>query len=381
MMINNILIELSKTKIFQQYELIPGNIILSHGIIDELIYEVRFVYTKNIFCQHLIDDYWSEEYLWNDYKIENGQKHILYICHPDIQLECKSIVIENELSLSTKFSVIYKYFINLTDELQTKLPPELKELKEYTLKTIEHSNTSPLPTFSIITSVFNNSIQLEQAIQSVINQNYKEFEYIIKDAGSTDNFKEIVQKYKSYIQQIISRPDNGVYYGMHEGIICSKGQYVACLNSDDIYASPKILEKISNALQENVSDAYFGDILIKQKEKTIYRKGDLKRLNIEMSVYHPSLFIAKKAYMDVGGFDFSYRIAADLDLVFRLLKNNCSFYHINEVFSVFRTGGLSGVNFNTLKEELRARWQYDKLNIIGFLYVIFRTLKHKIKQK
>ncbi len=90
------------------------------------------------------------------------------------------------------------------------------------------SNKKPI--FSIITVVLNNKSGIEKTIQSVVNQTYRNFEYIIIDGGSTDGTLEIINNYKSQIDVLISEKDSGIYEAMNKGVKYSNGNYLLFLN-------------------------------------------------------------------------------------------------------------------------------------------------------
>ena len=93
---------------------------------------------------------------------------------------------------------------------------------------------SILPLVSIITPNYNGEKYLEETIKNVLNQDYKNIEYIIIDGKSKDKSIEIIRKYKKKINTFISEKDNGIFHAVHKGIMKSKGKYIIWINSDDI---------------------------------------------------------------------------------------------------------------------------------------------------
>jgi glycosyltransferase involved in cell wall biosynthesis len=85
---------------------------------------------------------------------------------------------------------------------------------------------------SVVTVSFNQAAFLERAIRSVIDQGYKNLEYIIVDPGSTDGSREIIERYRNYFTQVILSPDDGPADGLNKGFAHATGDICAYVNSD-----------------------------------------------------------------------------------------------------------------------------------------------------
>lgn len=101
------------------------------------------------------------------------------------------------------------------------------------------------PKVSIITPSYNQGRYLEHTIQSVINQSYKNIEYIVIDGGSTDESTEIIQKYHNYFSYCVSEPDRGQADAINKGIAKSTGDFLYWLNSDDLILSDFIQNRMN----------------------------------------------------------------------------------------------------------------------------------------
>ena len=112
---------------------------------------------------------------------------------------------------------------------------------------------------SIITINYNNACDLKQTIQSVIEQTWGDFEYLIIDGGSTDSSLEIIKQYQNQIDYWVSEPDKGVFHAMNKGIEQSSGEYLLMLNSGDCLANNKVLEKVFD-LNFYTEDILAGDV-------------------------------------------------------------------------------------------------------------------------
>ncbi|GAB56974.1 hypothetical protein GPUN_2860 [Glaciecola punicea ACAM 611] len=223
------------------------------------------------------------------------------------------------------------------------------------------------PLITVITVVFNGERFLEKAILSVINQTYDNVEYIIIDGGSTDNTLNIIRKYDHAIDYWVSEKDTGIYDAMNKGLQCSTGRYIGFLNSDD-YMYNTSLKSYANELSTLPADLYFSSVdLVNEQEEYYARFTPIKHfffanVLVRMPFAHQSLYLNKSVLKSEGGFDLNYKLSADFELVYRLLKKNYTTKNVNIVFGAFRDGGLSGDIYASLKDsKLVIR---DKTNLI-----------------
>jgi len=130
---------------------------------------------------------------------------------------------------------------------------------------------------SIITVTNNSEKTLASTIESVLQQTYPDIEYIIVDGDSQDKTVSIIQEYEPAFTgrlRWISEPDRGMYDAMNKGIRMATGDIVGILNSDDFYASPQIIENIATTLENEETDAVYGDVhfVTSQDTNRIVRK-------------------------------------------------------------------------------------------------------------
>ncbi|WP_291275238.1 glycosyltransferase, partial [Flavobacterium sp.] len=97
---------------------------------------------------------------------------------------------------------------------------------------------------SVITVNYNNDNGLKKTIESVINQTYKNFEFIIIDGGSTDQSSEIIKNYQDKINYWVSEPDKGVYSAMNKGIKVANGDFLIFMNSGDVFINENVLQNV-----------------------------------------------------------------------------------------------------------------------------------------
>ena len=209
---------------------------------------------------------------------------------------------------------------------------------------------------SIITINYNNIKGLKTTIRSVIDQSYENIEFIIIDGNSNDGSKEVIKKYKNFINYSICEPDNGPYDAMNKGIDRAVGDYLLFLNSGDYLANNLVLEKY---LKFNpVEDIVYGDSMIKEGNR-FKRIKMPKTLTIGIAlthtINHQTIFYKKTLFDDGSRYDCSYKIVADWVFTNKAVINkNCSTRHINLIISVYDTDGIS--SDKRLRVEDRKRY-------------------------
>lgn len=205
---------------------------------------------------------------------------------------------------------------------------------------------------SIITVCLNSAATIEQAIQSVLGQTYKNIEYIVIDGASNDGTCEIIEKYKEKITYYVSEPDDGIYYAMNKGLRLATGDIIGILNSDDWYAIDAI-EKVVNTFATSSCQMVHGKLamLYSENEYRIIEKRELSNLYIGMVFSHPTVFIKRDVYQEYGLFDEQYRSASDYELMLRLYTKGISIVYIPEVLAFFRKGGYSQKNIKLSIDE------------------------------
>lgn len=209
---------------------------------------------------------------------------------------------------------------------------------------------------SIITINRNNVIGLKKSIDSVVEQSFGDFEYIIVDGasadGSVDLIKELSSTYKRDLKWV-SEPDSGIYNAMNKGIKMASGEYLLFLNSGDCLADTGILEKIG--LEEFEYDVICGNAIMsesKYHKEVLYNSPvDLRASHLLKShLSHQASFIKKQLFFDICFYDETYRVISDwIFFIQALLFNNGTYKHIDLIISICET---EGVSLNPSSEEL-----------------------------
>ena len=202
---------------------------------------------------------------------------------------------------------------------------------------------------SIITASFNSIATIRDTIESVLVQDYPDIEYIIVDGASKDGTVDIVREYGDRIDIVISESDKGIYDAMNKGIRAATGDVVGLLNSDDFYADDSAVRQLIECMEDAGSDTVYADLAIVEARDTgrVVRYYDSsafhpKRLCYGWMPAHPTFMVKRKLYETYGGFSLDYHIAADFEMVARLLHTaGASYAYLPVVVIKMRAGGVS----------------------------------------
>jgi glycosyltransferase involved in cell wall biosynthesis len=208
---------------------------------------------------------------------------------------------------------------------------------------------------SIITVCWNNRDGLEETIHSIINQSFKDFEFLIVDGQSTDGTVDLIKQYDKNISWWVSEQDSGIYNAMNKGIQKAKGKYCLFLNSGDVLSSNGILQEVFD--EDHDVDILYGN-LIRKKGKKSYRisryPDKLTLFNFYApvpSIHHQASFIKRSLFDKLGFYREDFKIISDWEFFFRaIILNNCSIKHINKNISIFDSFGISSSGNNSEQE-------------------------------
>ena len=254
-------------------------------------------------------------------------------------------------------------------------------------------------TISIITATYNSGTTVRDTFESVLSQIFKNIEYIVIDGGSTDDTLKIIREYESRFEgrmRWISERDRGLYDAMSKGIAMATGDVVGILNSDDFYTAPDVLTSVAATLENKTIDAVYGDIhfvrpdnlsrCVRYYSSNIFRPW-LMRLGFIPA--HPSFYCRKSLYNRYGTFNIDYKIAADFEILLRLIYvHRIHAKYLKKDFVTMRMGGIStnGMASHRLimRDQLRALREngvYSNAAILSlrYIYKICELLNSKLK--
>lgn len=218
---------------------------------------------------------------------------------------------------------------------------------------------------SVITVCFNSEKYIRQTIESVIEQDYPDIEYIVIDGASKDGTVSIINEYRDEIAYFISEKDKNMYDAINKGMRVSTGEYIAILNSDDFYMNSTVVSHIVAELKQLDKEKYlgvYGD-LVKTDER---RRNFTLRRGIQVSfqsllasekltfVGHGTVFLHRDVLRCVGFYDCcSFSAACDYDYLLRCFRVK-PLKHISVPVMGFRAHGESITSSGKIGEEIYA---------------------------
>ncbi|MBZ0093876.1 MAG: glycosyltransferase [Sulfuricella sp.] len=241
---------------------------------------------------------------------------------------------------------------------------------------------------SIITAVYNNRETVAAALDSALAQNHPDVELIVIDGGSTDGTLEVLHGFADRLAVLVSEPDKGIYDALNKGIQRASGDVVGFLHSDDLFADTGVLSHIEAAFADPGVEAVYGDLLYVRKDNPdqvvrYWRAGDFSRSRLSWGWMppHPTFYVRRGVYVRLGGFDTSYRIAADYDCMLRFLgRGGVRVAYIPEVLVKMRLGGASNRSFRNIIQKSREDYRALRNNGIGGLATLLMKNFQKLPQ-
>lgn len=331
----------------------------------ELLEEVNYEFFKKL---KLAGDF----YLWYQF----AEKYKLYTVDEDFAAFRKT---NNNLSsdkakycLEMEYIIGGKYNFSHRDQVMLRSYTEMwniqKEMSfeyikyDYELKKFYTCNKQRQRNYkkvSVIT-VCRNEKNIRYTCESVVNQTFQDFEWIVIDGCSTDNTLEIINEYEKKIDVLISEPDKGIYSAMNKGINKANGEWLIFLNGGDQFNNFYVLEKVFlNQNYDGVSVLYGNEErFLADGRNTIYYVPELipKYFMCYQAFPHQSMFYRKYMFEKYGGYDETYRITGDSEKNTQLLLAHEKFQHIDVIVSTFVLDGISNNRkYKKLLEEEKYR--------------------------
>lgn len=180
---------------------------------------------------------------------------------------------------------------------------------------------SDQPPISVVTVVRNGEAIIDGCIESVMAQKITGLEYIVIDGASTDGTLTKIRRWGDAISTVVSEPDKGLYDAMNKGLRLARGRHIHFLNADDRYAASNTLCQILPHLDDHT--ICYGTMIYQEadgRQRRLCSPYSWERELVESHIPQPAMFVPSELYRQVGEFNLRYRIAADYDMVLRLVS-------------------------------------------------------------
>lgn len=283
----------------------------------------------------------------------------------------KEIVTLNEAFSTTSKVIKSSSMISLASINERFFEGGLRHLG-YTKKSYDNS-----PLISIITVVYNGKDFIEETILSVINQSYKNVEYVIIDGGSNDGTIDIIKKYDKFIDYWISEKDCGIYDAMNRGIEASTGDWLNFLNAGDSFVNDSVLERLFYK-QEQIADLVYGAATIYNSDGEIITTIQPKKFTkfnlffwTTRVLCHQSVFIRKEC---TSKYSLQYRLKGELNWYFDLLKTVKTSFISGFPIVKYSLGGLGDTKY-VLNSIETIRVAFKRGFIMGFITIPITVYK------
>jgi glycosyltransferase involved in cell wall biosynthesis len=177
---------------------------------------------------------------------------------------------------------------------------------------------------SIVTPTFNSQKTLANTLESLVRQEYKNFEVIVIDNLSTDETLKIAQSFSTQLNlKIVSEKDRGIADAFNKGITLAQGEVVAILNSDDFYIGADVLGRVVDEFKKTNADIVHGNMIFKDDlHGTNLRRPLLCSPKKAFPFNHPAFFVKKEIYQRFGLFSLDFKYAMDFEWICRLYDDN-----------------------------------------------------------
>ena len=222
--------------------------------------------------------------------------------------------------------------------------------------------------FSIITVNYNNKDGLQRTIESVINQTFRDYEFIVIDGGSSDGSIDVLNKYNEYITYWVSEPDGVIYQGMNKGISKAKGDYLNFMNSGDCFYDTFVLQEVVNMnLDHDIiigQDYHFSPKQQKGFATILPTRTSMITLYMQ-ALPHQSTFYKSELFIN-SLYDESLKLVADHKFnIQKICVDNCRVIYVNKVICFRESGGLSDSNQAlSAKESSKVMEQFLPIGVI-----------------
>lgn len=234
-----------------------------------------------------------------------------------------------------------------------------------------------MPFFTIITVCYNACENLKHTMNSIIEQSYDDYEWIIQDGNSNDGtqklYSELLEKNNKV--SFFSCDDNGIYDAMNKALTNAHGQFVIFMNAGDVFNNHRVLREVKDIIDKKEADIYYGDVIESGKTSSTIRRYTSKNsklwyYSLGACLNHQAMF-CRKSLFDKKIFDISYKVCADREWQLYMIRNGFSAKPLGVTVAMVLMDGYSSENVEVLEMETdRCVKKY-----CGGFYIVYKTIQ------
>lgn len=238
--------------------------------------------------------------------------------------------------------------------------------------------------FSIIIPTYNSAATLSDALQSIVDQSFKNFEILIMDGVSTDNTLDIARSFSDERIRIYSEKDSGVYDAMNKGIDKAHGEWLYFLGSDDTLYDYEVLHDMANIIETKPESQFvYGNAYFLKRKEIWDGEFTLHKLLFDRNICHQAIFFRRDIFHLVGKYDLQYKVFADWDLNIRIFWNPLivkNFY--DRIIANYLDGQGISTDFQHLDrhfmEKLPLNYYYKIIDLEKTLEGVYRSKSFRL---
>ena len=226
---------------------------------------------------------------------------------------------------------------------------------------------------SIITVVYNRVEAIADCVASVRSQTWPDLEYIVVNGASTDGTSQVLDGLRDRIDIYVNEPDKGIYDALNKAMALATGDVIGLMHSDDVFQDERVVADVAARFADPSVRLVYGDLeyvakadlgrVIRRWVSCSFTSGLLRQ---GWMPPHPTLFVHREAYRAVGGYDTSYRIAADYDFVLRYFRRcGQQSRHVPRVLVRMRVGGASNRSLSNVMRKTSEDYRILRANGVG----------------
>lgn len=213
---------------------------------------------------------------------------------------------------------------------------------------------------SVVTINYNNKSGLIRTLESIAIQDFKQFELIVIDGGSTDGSIDIIKQYEHKIAHWISEPDKGIYNAQNKGVALASGTYINFLNSGDWYISEDVLSRVFSSNHQG--DILYGSPILYYSEDrkipSIHPPSVDFLLFFRQSINHQASFIKRQLLIE-NPMNEAYKLASDWEFFIKSFFHGRTFEHLDQLICYYEMGGFSTADKNKPIHEIERKMVLD----------------------